>query len=167
MLDRGRPLLRNDLRWPCAEAEGDPALAEFVTFWRDAHEDGREDGRLPRRARLDPLALPPRSLGWYILSEREGPRRYRYRLFGTRVAELIGHDLTGRPLDSATMDGSLQPFLDMLEAVVAGEGPVFLCGSIWWEDREFIHFHQVTVPFADETGAPRFVCTYLRRSGDR
>jgi len=150
------------LEWPSAEAAAEPELQAFVDHWR-AH-CGPDGAPAPRTA-LDPLTLPRAMLGRIILTEREGPRRYRYRLFGTQMRDAVNRELTGRLLDEATMDGALEPFLDMLEAVVAERGPVFLSGSIWWEERSYRAFHQVTLPFRavdDPPDAPpRFVCTLV------
>lgn len=150
------------LEWPSAEAADQRELQEFVAYWRARCAP---DGTPPPRSALDPLDLPRQMLGRIILSEREGPRRFRYRLFGIEMREAVGRELTGLPLDEATMDGALEPFLDMLETVVGGGEPVFLSGSIWWEDRAYRTFHEVTAPFrreSDPTDAtPAFVCTLV------
>ncbi|MEQ8602765.1 MAG: PAS domain-containing protein [Marivibrio sp.] len=156
--DRGGP----PLEWPSAQAAAEPELQAFADHWRT--HCGPDGAPAPRSA-LDPLTLPRAMLGRLILSEREGPRRYRYRLFGTEMRDVLGRELTGKPLDAETMDGALEPFLDMLETVVSERRPVFLSGSIWWEGRAYRTFHQVTAPFrasdAPPDALPRFVCTLV------
>jgi hypothetical protein len=153
------------LEWPSGEAAGEPELQEFVAFWRARCAP---DGTPPPRSALDPLELPRRMLGRIILSEREGPRLFRYRLFGVEMRDAVGRELTGQSLDAETMDGALEPFLDMLETVVGGREPVFLSGSIWWEDQTYRTFHEVTAPFRRESdppdAPPGFVCTLVRFS---
>lgn len=56
-------------------------------------------GGLPGRDRFDPIAVPDLMGNLWILDVvRPGPR-FRYRLYGTRVSERLGTDLTGRWLD--------------------------------------------------------------------
>ena len=150
--------LRNrvDLTWPCETAAGNARLQRFEAFWRAACGD--KD--IPPRAALDPTSLPRDFLGWLILSERMGPRAYRYRLFGSNLVRLIGRDLTDMAIDTLSMDGSTEPFLDMLEDVVAAGQPVYLSGSIFWEGREHRRFQQVTVPYRGADGA-MIVCTFV------
>ena len=58
------------------------------------------DGRLPRRADIDPLDMRF-ALGHLILTDVEpGTQpRYRHRLIGTHIVERAGYDATGRYLD--------------------------------------------------------------------
>ncbi|HLZ68165.1 MAG TPA: PAS domain-containing protein [Aliidongia sp.] len=56
------------------------------------------DRPLPRRADLDPTDIAY-SLGSVALVEIEPPFRPRYRLVGTRLADLLGDDPTGRYVD--------------------------------------------------------------------
>jgi hypothetical protein len=145
------------LDWPSAAAAENRRLQAFAAFW----EGGCKHGALPPRRHLDPLKLAPTDLGWIVLSEREAPAVYRYRLFGTNLTRLIGRDLTGQTIDRLSMNGSAGPFLEMLEAVADQRAPIYLRGNIFWEGREYREFQQVTVPFADETGAPRYFGTLV------
>lgn len=153
------------LEWPSAEAAAIQELQDFVTYWKARVG---ADGLPPPRSSLDPLELPPNILGRIILSEREEARLYRYRLFGTQLRAIVGRELTGHLLDEETMDGSLHPFLDMLEAVVTKAEPIFLSASLWWEGRSYRKFHQVTVPFRRDndpvTSTPGIVCTLVHFS---
>lgn len=73
----------------------DVRLAWFYRAWQAARSD---DGP-PSRSFVDPLALAP-LLGSIVLFDVIGdPRRFRYRLMGTDIADRIGSDLTGKWLD--------------------------------------------------------------------
>ena len=62
------------------------------------------------RRDMDPLDITPKLLPWImILDVEEAPRRFRYRLVGTRVVELLDRDLTGRYLDDQR---NLGPVID-------------------------------------------------------
>lgn len=71
------------------------AFLEFYEYWR--HKAG---GRiLPSRADLDPLEIPQLLPGIFLIDVVAGsPRRFRFRLVGTRIGELEG-ELTNRFLD--------------------------------------------------------------------
>jgi len=55
---------------------------------------------MPSRRDMDPLGIEPRLLPWIIILDvEEAPRRFRYRLIGTRLVEVMDRDVTGHYLD--------------------------------------------------------------------
>jgi hypothetical protein len=72
----------------------DPRTRRLVDHWAGLTETG-----LPARRHFDPLDVPD-LLGniWILEVVWPGPC-FRYRLFGTRVSERLGNDLTGRWLE--------------------------------------------------------------------
>ncbi len=56
-------------------------------------------GLLPGRQHFDPFAIPVALPRLILLDVQRVPLRYRYRLVGTKEAELYGHDPTGRWYD--------------------------------------------------------------------
>jgi hypothetical protein len=55
---------------------------------------------MPARADFDPITLPRALLPNMILLEvYQQPQRFRYRLMGTAVAEMLGEDWTGKYVD--------------------------------------------------------------------
>ncbi len=68
-----------------------PRLRSLLSFW-----DDRRGGRtMPGREAIDPLALRE-WLGHLLLIERLGDGDFRYRVYGTGLAEFYGRDLTGK-----------------------------------------------------------------------
>lgn len=57
------------------------------------------DRALPSPADFDILGLPQLMGHLHILEVAVDPPRFRFRLFGTRIAEIAGRDLTGRWVD--------------------------------------------------------------------
>ena len=89
MLPRGQPIrfVRED---PDPADFTDPRLPRLLDWWRG--ECGGE--ALPARA-IDPLALRF-ILGWLMIMEPlDGGADFRYRLYGSSIAEIMGRDLTG------------------------------------------------------------------------
>ncbi|MCW0234532.1 MAG: PAS domain-containing protein [Ferrovibrio sp.] len=72
-----------------------PALQQLQVYW-----DKKRAGRpYPERADIDPLELRF-IIGSLILVDVEPmPLRFRYRLFGTDIAQRQGFDMTGKYLD--------------------------------------------------------------------
>lgn len=85
-----------------------PALGRLFRDWQQA---ATATGALPAHDFVDPLRLRF-LLGSLALLDIEDRDRelYRYRLFGTRIVELRGFDLTGR-LVSENPDPALREFL--------------------------------------------------------
>ena len=73
-----------------------PLLRQLFAYW-----DGKRAGnRMPSRRDMDPVEIEPQLLPWIVLLDVEQtPRRFRYRLIGTRVVEMLDRDLTGRYVD--------------------------------------------------------------------
>jgi hypothetical protein len=71
------------------------AFLEFYEYWRR-----KAAGKaMPSRADLDPLEIPQLLPGVFLVDVVPGPpRRFRFRLVGTRIAELEG-EMTGKFLD--------------------------------------------------------------------
>lgn len=73
----------------------DDRLRRLYGYWLE-----KSDGRLfPAKAEIDPVEFAY-VLGFVTLVDVEpAPRRYRFRLDGSRLVELSGTDYTGRYLD--------------------------------------------------------------------
>ncbi len=68
-----------------------PRLKDLLAFWNAR----RGTRAMPARDALDPLALW-RWLGHLILIEAASDGEFRYRVYGTGLAEYYGRDLTGK-----------------------------------------------------------------------
>ncbi|WP_341703712.1 PAS domain-containing protein [Ferrovibrio sp.] len=110
-----------------------PRLQRLVDYWQAA----RHGRRLPGRADIDPLQMPW-ILGDLSLAEVHrqagGGFRFRFRLVGSRVAERLSADFTGKWLDElpspdygrhvAAAFGEViaarSPFIEHLDMVIDG-----------------------------------------------
>lgn len=75
-------------------------LRRLLQLWHDL----KGERLLPRRADLDPTGIAY-CLGNIALVEIEPSFRPRYRLVGTRLADLLGEDPTGRYIDEMYATG--------------------------------------------------------------
>lgn len=112
-----------DLVWQpdildCAE----PPLLHALDYWQTL----RGDRELPLASDLTPFGLRP-ALGYILLIDVEDDGwDGRFRLYGTKVAEMYGEDMTGRRVSD--IDGgkySTQLFRALYRAVTVRRQPVF------------------------------------------
>jgi hypothetical protein len=78
------------------------------TWW----EERRFDSDTPDRSDLQPEDLKPLLPCIFIADAEHEPFRVRYRLVGTRAAEITGFDISGRYLDELLSAESDQPWMD-------------------------------------------------------
>ncbi len=134
-----------------ADAAGLPEdIQAFYGFWRQKH---RPDG-LPRRSDFDPFDLKPYLGRIMILEvERSEPARlrFRYRLYGSAIAELQRRDLTGRYVDE-TFSPPRYARTQQSYATVMDRGCAqFLIGRAPL-DKDFIVYERILCPLRGETG---------------
>ncbi len=72
-----------------------PRLQELFDYWNRR----RDDRAMPRRAEIDPLDLRKMLPHIFLVDVEDGGRRFRYRLVGSALAEIVERDLTGVYLD--------------------------------------------------------------------
>jgi hypothetical protein len=105
------------------------------------------DGRILARADIDPVEFR-HFLPHCLILDVEGPDLYRYRLFGTHVAEGNGRDLTGLRLDADALGDAAPMFLTAYRKLCDERAPVAFKGSLFWQDRGYKSFEQVSVPLS-------------------
>lgn len=59
----------------------------------------RNDGAIPGRADFDPAMVPALLPNIWLIDVQAEPLRFRFRLIGTAVVFVVGHDLKGRWVD--------------------------------------------------------------------
>lgn len=100
-------------------------LATLLGYWSGK----RERDRPPSRGQLDPADLRGLLPNLMLLDVEPAPSRFRFRLVGTRMVEVLGHDPTGQPLEDAREGRDL---LSPLGRVVATARPVASVGTLAW-----------------------------------
>jgi hypothetical protein len=73
----------------------DGRMCELFDYW-----DGRRGGKaMPSRIEVDPLDLPLQLPNLFLIDVEAAPRRYRYRLVGSALTEIVKEDLSGMYVD--------------------------------------------------------------------
>lgn len=124
-----------------------PELHALCALWRD-----RANGHgLPSRASLDMRALKPFVRNISIL-ERIGPKgswRYRFRLFGSSLAQLFGEH-TGRYLHEMVVPELLENWLACFDTTIRFGAPLRFINYYQIPSQDFLKGEIFTAPLAAE-----------------
>jgi hypothetical protein len=82
------------------------------------------DSDVPDRSALHPEDLKPLLPCLFIADAEHEPFRVRYRLVGTRAAEVTGMDITGRYLDELLSSEPDQPWMEHYRTVYVSRRPL-------------------------------------------
>ncbi len=100
----------------------DVRLRALFGYWREK----RGDGAMPARVDLDPLEIPTLLPIVGLVDVLDGGARFRYRLIGTEIVDVGGHDPTGRFLDEALPDSGYADYLiGMFREVTRERRPLY------------------------------------------
>ncbi|MGB8273957.1 MAG: PAS domain-containing protein [Alphaproteobacteria bacterium] len=125
----------------------EPELIELYEYWlRKA-----PPGRLPGRQHIDPIDLSARLLPHVLLLDVvRGPEglRFRLRLAGTAVAQLIGREIAGLYFDEIAPPERTAPVIAGLCAIVESRKPVFLESPLTVPSRDYIWVKRLGLPLA-------------------
>jgi hypothetical protein len=124
----------------------DPRLHDFIGYWQSK----RRAGRLPARADIDPLELEPFMGEMFMLDVIGEPKRFRYRLVGTKIVAAVGRDSTGKFQEEAYALGHAEENNALYRKICATGKPLRNFGQINWVDRAFLKYEIANLPLADD-----------------
>ena len=134
--------------YPVPPALDDPRFRWLFDYWLDR----LADGQLPSRADIDPIDFP-HLLGRINLIEvlHTQPRmRFRYRLWGTKIADLIGRDYTGRFIEDLMLPTDYRRISGALTETVESHRPHFWQVPIPFIGRDFGSYRRLLLPLASD-----------------
>jgi hypothetical protein len=124
-----------------------PELGALCALWHDK----AGDGGLPPRAAFDMRALKPFVRNISVL-ERIGPKgawRYRFRLFGSALAQIFGEH-TGRYLDEMVEPALLENWLACFDTTIRYGTPLRFDNYYRTHSRDFLKGEIFAGPLAAE-----------------
>lgn len=137
--------------------ESTPEKVQLMHYWLSLRENGAADYR-----RFDPLDVPNLLRNLAVVEvEHPGPR-FRFRLYGTRIAEIRGKDLTGQYIgDPGVFPPDLnriyrQSYVEVLES---GQ-PLFSIVPYELDRRSVGNYHRLLLPFTDSRRGGR-TCDFI------
>lgn len=126
----------------------DRSIREIHDYWLSIHPARG----LPGRDRMDPLDVPSLLPHLWMANVERDPVRFRYRLIGSAVVQILGEDLTGRYFDECfeNFEGS-EPQATLVEASELGRpawrrGPAVLTRK----DYNIKQMERIFLPFASD-----------------
>jgi hypothetical protein len=126
-----------------------PILVE-IYYW-DRKRRGRS---MPNRADIDPTEIAPLLPHVFMVDVERDPLRFRYRLIGTSIVELLARDFTGRTVDVANYsEEHVAALLQIFGAVVDSRRPVGWKGNIFYvPGREWLQMESLLMPLGKDEG---------------
>jgi hypothetical protein len=86
-----------DYRVPEDRSDWHPLIRQFYEYWLSV----APEGRLPGRQHIAPEHMVPMLSRMWMLDVHRHPLRFRYRLYGTALANSLHREVTGRWMDEA------------------------------------------------------------------
>lgn len=123
-----------------------PALAQLYRQWR--RWTGTESG-VPDRNEITPEALRPWLGNLAITDIERNPMRIRYRLVGTTLTELVGHELTGRYVDELYSRKVRREVMEAYRGVVEAGLPHYRHARFWLVLKA-LGYHRLILPFSGD-----------------
>jgi len=124
----------------------DQRITSLLRLWQDK----RAGRRLPARSDFPVEDLRPWLGQVSLVDVSEAPRRFRWRLIGSRIAERLGRDVTGRWFDEIYEGTMLDGYARAYSRAVDRREPVFHSGDLEFVGKEFQHFSSVHLPLSED-----------------
>jgi hypothetical protein len=150
----------------------DPTLAFTDSWYTDMLDIWRQkagDRKMPARSQMTPRDLKPYLRNIFLVQrEEDGMPRYRWRLIGTSVTEIVGH-LTGKLFDDTIPPEHLQRWNGVCDMILESEQPWRFLGRVHIKGREYLKAEHLYMPLSNDNDIPSFVlalCRYTPRHQD-
>lgn len=142
----------------------DPQLRAFYDYWA-----GRAPaGRLPGRQHFDPIDIPqllPHLVLLDVVPQPDDPGalRFRVRVAGGTLVELVGGNPTGRFLDEFVAAERRAELNDAYVHVARDRAAHYRESQLWTEGRDYIRVQRLALPLArDGETVDMIVVCYAR-----
>ncbi len=125
-----------------------PENAGFLEFYEYWQRKGAGKG-VPARADIDPLDFPQLLANVFLIDVVPGnPRRFRFRLVGTRISELEG-EMTNKFLDEFIPGAGGAAMARHYEDTIRGRIYV-RHETLHWRKREYVNYDVLLLPLSSD-----------------
>lgn len=124
-----------------------PKLQWLWNYWRSIHPAAG----LPGRQHLDPAAIMGLLPNLWLVDVQQEPLRFRYRLVGTRLTQMVGWELSGHWFDEAHPHTRTDPtVLAPYAEVVRTKQPTWRKGKpmLYLTHKDFTVIERALLPLA-------------------
>ena len=141
-------------------AFSDPTYSQLLSVWRAK----AGDRSMPARSQMTARDLKDflRHISLVQREEENGVSRYRWRLIGTSVTQIVGHH-TGKTFDDSIAPEHLARWNQVCDMILESEQPWRFLGRVQIGDRDYLKAENLFFPLSDDNGVPNFVmgfCLY-------
>jgi hypothetical protein len=146
-------------------AFSDSCYAQFLSLWQN--KAGTR--RMPARSEITPRDLKD-FLRDIVMFQRDAvnPSHYIWRLIGTKVTEITGHQ-TGKTFEETLSPDHVARWIETADLILESGQPLRLVGRVRLKGREYLDAENLFVPLANDEGVPTFVmglCHYTPRRSE-
>lgn len=85
-----------------------------------------------------------------LIDVEHEPRRYRFRLIGSKMTEVLGRDCTGRYVDDLYERDFYHTAVEPYEVVLRDRRPVTSHGNMKRMGKEFLRFQSLDLPLSGD-----------------
>ncbi|HEY4345259.1 MAG TPA: PAS domain-containing protein [Parvibaculum sp.] len=121
-----------------------PRLEQLLVYWRAK----RTGSLLPSRKDIDPIDIPRLMSDVAFLDIMRDPLDYRYRLVGTHIVEMVGHDRTGLRMREFLTPPAIEASAKSIERLIASREAIAFEGRLYWLQKDYRHFQALVLPLA-------------------
>lgn len=147
------------IEYPVPSVLDDDRFRWLFDYWLDKVAGGL----LPGRADIDPIDFP-HLLGRLNLIEvlrTQEQLRFRYRLWGTKISEMIGRDYTGRLVEDVVLPEDYRRISAVLGEVVETRRPHFWQVPVPFIGRDFGSYRRLLLPLAADGQTVDLLLSYI------
>ena len=124
---------------------------------------------MPSRSELTPRDLK-NFLRNVVIFERESmdPLRFRWRIIGTGITDVLGHN-TGKTFEESVPPDLLTRWNECGSLILDGQQPLRFIGRVHLQGREYLDAEHLYVPLSNDDGEPAFIlglCRYTPRRSE-
>jgi len=122
-----------------------PSLRRLYAYWNERRQ-GRE---FPSRRDIDPLDFPYVLGHLMLLDVLHAPLRFRFRVYGTRLAARVGYDMTGKMVHDLPNAAHRAALLERCGELVKHRGALATLGENVIGEHVF-PYEALWLPFSDD-----------------
>ena len=126
-----------------------PSSRQFFTYWNDK----RADARAPDRSEIEPSAVRE-LLGDIFVLSYDAAAGYPFRVAGTRVCALFGHDVKDNSFSALFTEASRREIEEIVAAVAEEMLPAIAGVTSTAPNGATAHLELLLLPFSTRAHAP-------------
>jgi hypothetical protein len=136
-----------------------PRYHQLIAIWREKAA-GR---KMPSRSDLSARDLKD-FLRDIVIFQREAvnPSRYVWRVVGTGVTEILGHNNTGKAFEDSVPAEHLGRWIEVCDLVLESQQPLRVRGRVHISGREYLDAENLYLPLANDNEEPTYILGLCR-----